>query len=76
MRILDLRLKEMQDRLSDRNITLEIDEARNYLATRGYSPVYGARPLNRAIQVGLAESLVSHAPRRACSGWRSHSCWL
>ncbi|KAI0003683.1 P-loop containing nucleoside triphosphate hydrolase protein [Russula compacta] len=58
MRIVDLRLKEVQGRLSDRKITLQIDdEAKNYLAARGYSPVYGARPLNRAIQTELLNPL-------------------
>ncbi|KAI0257132.1 P-loop containing nucleoside triphosphate hydrolase protein [Lactifluus subvellereus] len=58
MRIVDLRLKEVQDRLSDRKITLRLDdEAKNYLAACGYSPVYGARPLNRAIQTELLNPL-------------------
>jgi len=33
------------------------DEVKNYLATRGYSPVYGARPLNRTIQTELLNPL-------------------
>lgn len=58
MRIVDLRLKEVQDRLLDRKITLQMDdEAKNYLAARGYSPAYGARPLNRAIQTELLNPL-------------------
>jgi ATP-dependent Clp protease ATP-binding subunit ClpB len=58
MQIVDLRLKEVQDRLSDRKITLQLDEeAKNYLASSGYSPVYGARPLNRAIQTELLNPL-------------------
>ena len=58
MRIVDLRLKEVQDRLSDRKINLVLDdEAKNYLAALGYSPVYGARPLNRAIQTELLNPL-------------------
>jgi len=57
-RIVDLRLKEVQERLSDRKITLLLDdEAKNYLAARGYSTVYGARPLNRAIQTELLNPL-------------------
>ncbi|KAI0296195.1 P-loop containing nucleoside triphosphate hydrolase protein [Russula brevipes] len=45
MRIVGVRLRE---------ITLQIDdEAKNYLSARGYSPAYGARPLNRAIQTEL-----------------------
>ena len=58
MHIVDLRLKEVEDRLSDRKITLQIDEeAKNYLAARGYSAIYGARPLNRAIQTELLNPL-------------------
>ncbi|KAH9178710.1 P-loop containing nucleoside triphosphate hydrolase protein [Lactarius sanguifluus] len=57
-RIVELRLKEVQERLSDRKITLDInDEAKNYLAACGYSTVYGARPLNRAIQTELLNPL-------------------
>lgn len=58
MHIVDLRLKEVEDRLSDRKIALQLDgEAKNYLASSGYSPVYGARPLNRAIQTELLNPL-------------------
>jgi ATP-dependent Clp protease ATP-binding subunit ClpB len=58
MHIVDLRLKEVEDRLSDRKITLQLDqEAKNYLGSSGYSPVYGARPLNRAIQTELLNPL-------------------
>ena len=58
MHIVDLRLKEVEDRLSERKITLQLDEeAKNYLASSGYSPVYGARPLNRAIQTDLLNPL-------------------
>jgi ATP-dependent Clp protease ATP-binding subunit ClpA len=58
MRIVDLRLKEVQVRLSDRKMTLQMDgEAKDYLAARGYSPVYGARPLNRTIQTELLNPL-------------------
>ena len=58
MHIVDLRLKEVEDRLEDRKISLQLDEeAKNYLASSGYSPVYGARPLNRAIQMELLNPL-------------------
>lgn len=58
MHIVDLRLKEVGDRLSDRKITLQIDkEAKNYLASSGFSPIYGARPLNRAVQTELLNPL-------------------
>jgi ATP-dependent Clp protease ATP-binding subunit ClpB len=51
LKIVDLRLKEVQDRLADRHIVLDVDaESKQYLVSIGYSPTYGARPLNRAIQ--------------------------
>ncbi|KZV71359.1 hypothetical protein PENSPDRAFT_664510, partial [Peniophora sp. CONT] len=58
MKIIDLRLREVQERLEDRKIKLELnDEAKNYLVSMGYSPQYGARPLNRAIQSELLNPL-------------------
>ncbi len=58
MHIVDLRLKEVEDRLADRKITVQLDgEAKNYLASSGHSPIYGARPLNRAIQTELLNPL-------------------
>ena len=55
---MDLRLKEVQDRLADRKIKLALDdEAKQYLVSIGYSPTYGARPLNRAIQSELLNPL-------------------
>lgn len=58
LKIVDLRLKEVQERLVDRKITLDLaPEARQYLASMGYNPAYGARPLNRAIQSELLNPL-------------------
>lgn len=55
---MDIRLKEVQDRLTERKMTLQIDEdAKNFLCASGYSPTYGARPLNRAIQSDLLNPL-------------------
>jgi ATP-dependent chaperone ClpB len=51
--IVDLRLKEIQERLkqNNRNITLEVsDTAKDYLGLEGYSPQYGARPLQRVLE--------------------------
>jgi ATP-dependent Clp protease ATP-binding subunit ClpC len=50
-KIVDLLILEVQKRLSDRNISLELnDEAKAWLLKEGYEPAYGARPLRRAIQ--------------------------
>jgi len=61
--IVDIRLKELQARLDDRRITLSVDdEVKDWLATEGYDPRYGARPLNRLIsrEVGnkLADNII------------------
>ena len=49
--IVEIQLKGLVERLKDRRITLELtDAAKTQIATAGYDPVYGARPLKRAIQ--------------------------
>lgn len=57
-RIVDIRLKEIEERLADRKISFDLDaECKNYLISIGYSSAYGARPLNRAIQSDLLNPL-------------------
>lgn len=61
--IVDIRLKELQTRLDDRRITLEVsEEVKAWLCDKGYDPRYGARPLNRLIskEVGnhLADKII------------------
>ena len=49
--IVDLLIREVERRLAERSIKIEVnEEAKAWLAQRGYDPVYGARPLRRAIQ--------------------------
>jgi ATP-dependent Clp protease ATP-binding subunit ClpB len=51
--IVDVRVKEIQTRLSNngRNVRIEMsEEVRDYLGAAGYSPAYGARPLARLIE--------------------------
>ncbi|MCS6907168.1 MAG: NDP-hexose 4-ketoreductase, partial [Anaerolineales bacterium] len=56
--IVDLQMKEVQERLSEHGITVELSEAaRNWLAEVGYDPTFGARPLKRAIQKHLESPL-------------------
>ena len=57
-RIVDLQLNLLRSRLAERHIELELtDGARDFLARRGYDPVYGARPLKRLIQRELETRL-------------------
>ena len=49
--IVDLMLKDLEDRLGERKLGLEITEAAKlWLAKAGFDPVYGARPLRRAVE--------------------------
>jgi len=49
--IVEIQLRRLEKRLADRKIALVVtDAARKLLAERGWDPVYGARPLKRAIQ--------------------------
>jgi ATP-dependent Clp protease ATP-binding subunit ClpB len=61
--IVDLQLKSVKNMLAEKNINLDVtDEARERLATMGYDPTFGARPLKRVIQKhilnGLSEKLL------------------
>jgi ATP-dependent Clp protease ATP-binding subunit ClpB len=56
--IVEIQLESLRDRLADRRIELAVsDEALDLLADAGFDPVYGARPLKRAIQRELADPL-------------------
>ena len=56
--IVDLMVDIVREELSDHKIELEISEAvRDYLAEKGYDPVFGARPLRRLIQNEIEDKL-------------------
>ncbi len=56
--IVDIQMSRLEALLRDRKMTLSITlDARNWLAARGYDPVYGARPLKRVIQKELQDPL-------------------
>jgi ATP-dependent Clp protease ATP-binding subunit ClpB len=56
--IVEIQLAEVQRRLADRNMQLHVtDEARDLLATLGYDPTFGARPLKRVIQKRVLDPL-------------------
>jgi ATP-dependent Clp protease ATP-binding subunit ClpB len=57
-KIVEIQLRLLRARLADRDITLNLDEtALDRLAEAGFDPVYGARPLKRAIQQQLENPL-------------------
>ncbi len=57
--ILDLLIKDLNKRLDDKHISLELtNDAKNYLIDNGYDEVYGARPLKRFVQKKL-ETLIA-----------------
>jgi ATP-dependent Clp protease ATP-binding subunit ClpB len=57
-RIVGVQLKRLEKILADRRITIGLDDkAMHWLAERGYDPVYGARPLKRAIQKEVQDPL-------------------
>jgi ATP-dependent Clp protease ATP-binding subunit ClpB len=63
-RIVDIQLGYLHRRLADRDMTLVLSpEARDRLAQAGFDPVYGARPLKRAIQQQLENPLAQRILR-------------
>ena len=62
--IVDLMLKDLQKRLSEHKVTIELtDKAKAWLAKEGYDPVYGARPLRRVIERNIENPLSSELLR-------------
>ena len=58
--IVSIQVKRIERLLGDQKINLELSEAaKNYIADVGYDPVYGARPLKRAIQRELENPLAN-----------------
>jgi ATP-dependent Clp protease ATP-binding subunit ClpB len=56
--IVKIQIKELQKRLKDREIKIEIkDDLLEHLAKEGYDPVFGARPLKRYIQTEITNLL-------------------
>jgi len=62
--IVKLQVQRLEQRLADRKISLKLsDAALGFLAEVGYDPVYGARPLKRAIQRELETQIAKHILR-------------
>jgi ATP-dependent Clp protease ATP-binding subunit ClpA len=57
-RVVDKFIMQLEAQLDDRNVTIELtDAARSWLATKGYDPRFGARPLARIIQENIKKPL-------------------
>jgi len=58
--IVDIQLQELDRRMAARRLTLAVtDAARDLLATKGYDPAFGARPLKRLIQREVGDTLAT-----------------
>jgi len=56
--IVDIQLRRLNGRLAERRIALEVTPAgKEWLATTGFDPVYGARPLKRLVQSTIEDAL-------------------
>jgi ATP-dependent Clp protease ATP-binding subunit ClpB len=56
--VLEIQLHQLEARMAERKLTLHVsEEARRWLAARGYDPDYGARPLKRLIQHAIVDPL-------------------
>jgi ATP-dependent Clp protease ATP-binding subunit ClpB len=63
-KIVDIQLVYLRKRLQDRNLEIVLDEsARDLMGEAGFDPVYGARPLKRAIQQQIENPLAQHILR-------------
>ncbi len=58
--IVDIQLNNLESRLADKRLTLDVsDEAKSKLASIGYDPAFGARPLKRVIQNEVANRVAN-----------------
>ena len=58
VQIVDIQLAQLQKRLSARRLELQVSlPAKEWLAQRGFDPVYGARPLRRLVQQAIGDQL-------------------
>src|SRR5690349_3870603 len=56
--VVDKFIIQLEGQLADRNVTIELsEEARKWLASKGFDPLYGARPLARVIQENVKKPL-------------------
>ncbi|MDZ7316403.1 MAG: ATP-dependent Clp protease ATP-binding subunit [candidate division KSB1 bacterium] len=64
VRIIDITVQEMLQRVANRNIKIRLTKgAKEFIADRGFDPVYGARPLKRTIQRYVEDPLAEQLLR-------------
>ncbi|MDZ7266029.1 MAG: ATP-dependent Clp protease ATP-binding subunit [candidate division KSB1 bacterium] len=62
--IIDIVVGEMLKKVSDRQIVINLTEsAKDFIAEKGFDPVYGARPLKRVIQKNIEDPIAEHILR-------------
>jgi ATP-dependent Clp protease ATP-binding subunit ClpB len=79
-RIVAIQLRRLQAQLAEAGLTIEVSEAAQaQLASEGFDPTYGARPLKRIIQQRIANPLATalledraHAGSLVVIGWEGH----
>ena len=70
-------LKNLQNRLSSMNITVDFaDEVVEMISDKGFDPVYGARPLRRAIQSKIEDKLSEEILDGKVVSGKSYECRL
>jgi len=64
VQILDLEVTKVMQRLKARNIILQLEEtAKDFLVSKGYDPLYGARPMRRSVERFLEDPLAEEILR-------------
>jgi ATP-dependent Clp protease ATP-binding subunit ClpC len=67
--VLSLEVKKVLDRLKHKKIQIELDErAKEFLVEKGYDPLYGARPMRRAVERHLEDPLAEEILRGTFHG--------
>lgn len=58
LKVTDIQIEQLRQRLADRRITLEVTgAAKDWLVEVGFDPIYGARPLRRLVQTAIGDKL-------------------
>jgi ATP-dependent Clp protease ATP-binding subunit ClpA len=64
VQIVDIQIERLNKQLIEKGLTIEVDEeAKHWLAEKGYDPAYGARPLKRVIQKYIEDPMSEEVVR-------------